>query len=146
MSDMFGGSTPSVDWNSYLDQSQDLYRKALEGVTASPAALQQVGQLKSQMLPQAYNTGLAGSTLLNQSLSRGAAEAINEDAQRQVAEEMGLMGQIGQADIGSQVAEQQHHMAPFNFLGNLLGMGVGGYFGGAPGAMMGSQTMGQLFR
>jgi hypothetical protein len=146
MSDMFGGSTPSPDWNSYLDQAQDLYDRALSGAHASPAALQQVGQLKSSMLPQAYNTGLAGSTLMNQSISRGATEAINQDVQRQVAEEMGLMGNIGQSDIAQQTAHQQQGMAPFNFMGNLLGMGVGGYFGGPMGAIVGGNTMSNLFR
>ena len=146
MSDMFGGDVPSPDFNDYLNQAQDLYRKALAGVTASPAALQQVGQLKSQMIPQSYKTGLAGSTLMGESISRGATEAINQDAQRQVQEELGLMGNIGQADMAEQVAKEQQGMMPLNILGQLAGMGVGGYFGGPWGAMMGGQTMGELFR
>lgn len=146
MSDMFGGSVPSADFSDYLNQAQDLYRQAQAGVRATPAALQQVGQLKSQLIPQSYSTGLAGSTLLNQSISRGAAEALNQDANQQISQELGLMGNIGQADMAHQVAKAQQGMTPYDFIGQLVGMGLGGFLAGPAGAAIGSQAMGALFR
>lgn len=135
MSDFMGGGGSPIhpDWQSYITQGGQLYNQALGEVHPSAAVINQVAQMQNQMGNQAFNTGLAGSTIYGQALASGQTQAFDKDAMQQAQQILGLGTQVGATDIGAQIAEarQKAMSSPFNILGQLGGMFIGA--GGIPG-------------
>lgn len=116
---LLGGSADNINPYDAANQSADIYNMLRNRAQPSINAQNQVAKMQQGILNKDYLTGLRGSTIEQQALGRGEADAFNSDINNQVAGMMGLMPTLMQQQG---MAQQQRNALVSSGLNTAAGL------------------------
>lgn len=140
--DIFGSGMQESypDYSSYLKQAEDLYNSALSSYHPSGQLTDYTNSLLNSTANKDYNSGLSGSNIESQNLSKGIGEAMNADQQQYLKDLYGVGSGIGQSEYA---VDKYNQDLPMEALGT-LGSFAGQLGGSALGSMSGSGGVSSL--